>query len=253
MTAARSVFVVTDIRPLRRGIFSVTFDAPELAVSAEPGQFVHIKCGRSRPLRRPFGISDASGDKLTVVFEVRGEGTKWLAASEPGRRVDINGPLGHGFSSVVGDILIAGGGLGAAPMLFAARRARGRAVAVLGFRGAASAILTEEFESACENIFVTTDDGSLGLRGTASLPLGELLKTGRYSAVLACGPRAMLRAVAELSERAGVRCEVSLEERMGCGVGACLVCACRTKKDGADKMSRVCFDGPVFDSREVVW
>ncbi|MDR2615369.1 MAG: dihydroorotate dehydrogenase electron transfer subunit [Oscillospiraceae bacterium] len=251
--AARSIFTVADIRPLRRGIFSITFDAPEPAAAASPGQFVHIKCGRSRPLRRPFGISDVYGERLTVVFEARGEGTKWLAASEPGRRVDINGPLGHGFSEVSGNILLIGGGLGAAPLLFAARRARGRVTAVLGFRNANGAILAENFESVCDNVFITTEDGSLGLRGTVTLPAEELLKTGNYTAVLACGPRAMLRAVAETAERAGVYCETSLEERMGCGVGACLVCVCKTNKDGADKMSRVCRDGPVFDAREVVW
>ncbi|MDR0445799.1 MAG: dihydroorotate dehydrogenase electron transfer subunit [Oscillospiraceae bacterium] len=248
----RSIFTVTDIRPLASGVFAITFDAPELARAATPGQFVHIKCGHSRPLRRPFGICDVRGDMLTVAFEVRGDGTRWLAVSEPGRRVDINGPLGHGFSNPDGDILLVGGGLGAAPLLFAARRARGRVSAILGFRSDANAILREEFDSVCEDVFVATEDGSSGLRGTVVPPLEELMKTKRFSAVLACGPRPMLRAVADISESAGVKCEISLEERMGCGVGACLVCVCETQSDDVTKMSRVCRDGPVFDSREVV-
>jgi dihydroorotate dehydrogenase electron transfer subunit len=253
--ALNSVFTISDVRRLTKSVFSITFDAPELASRAAPGQFVHIKCGHSRPLRRPFGISDVCGGQLTAVFEVRGEGTKWLAASAPGRRVDINGPLGHGFSETSGKILVVGGGLGAAPLLFAARRAResGGVTAVLGFRGVSNAILTDKFESVCDGVFVTTEDGSSGLRGTVALPLEELLRTGNYSAVLSCGPRAMLKSVAELCERSGARCEAALEERMGCGVGACLVCVCKTKKDGIETMSRVCRDGPVFDAREVVW
>ncbi|MDR0838971.1 MAG: dihydroorotate dehydrogenase electron transfer subunit [Oscillospiraceae bacterium] len=231
----------------------MTFDAPEIARAAKPGQFVHIKCGHSRPLRRPISVCDVRGDMLTVVFEVRGAGTRWLASRAVGRKADILGPLGRGFDEPDGKMLLVGGGLGVAPLLFAASRSPGVATAVLGFRSRENAILINEFEGVCEDVFTVTDDGSRGLRGTATSPLAELLRSGKYTSILACGPRAMLSATAELASAHGVYCEVSLEERMGCGVGACLVCACATRDHGEDKMSRVCKDGPVFDSREVVW
>ena len=251
----QAIFTTTDVRTLGDNVVSMTILAPEIAREAEPGQFVHIKCGHSRALRRPISISDVRGDELTIVFEVRGAGTRWLAGRGPGRRVDVLGPLGRGFSNTFeGGVIVVGGGIGAAPMLMVARaaKAEGRNVtAVLGFRSRANVILTEQYDEICDGLVTTTDDGSAGLRGNVAAPLDELVRTGNYGAVLACGPRPMLRAVAELCAIHKIRCEVSLEERMGCGVGACLVCACMTH--GGEKMSRVCKDGPVFDAREVVW
>ena len=139
-------------------------------------------------------------------------------------------------------------------MLFAAESAKGSVTAILGFRTSENAILLDEFADVCETVIVTTDDGSLGIHGTVAGPLEGLLIKSEHSAVIACGPRPMLSAVAEICKRHGVPCLVSLEERMGCGVGACVVCACATKAaDGALQMSRVCKDGPVFNASDVVW
>lgn len=253
MGQTQSIYTVSDLKPVASDVFLITFHAPEIAEAAKPGQFVHIKCGHSRPLRRPFGIADVSGDKLTVIFEVRGEGTRWLASRHVGRRVDIFGPLGNGFSRNDGNILLVGGGLGASPLLYTARTAKGSSKAVLGFGSRARVILQDEFEEACGIVFVTTDDGSYGLRGTVVKPVRDLLRNESFDAVLACGPVPMLKAVSEVAEHYEIPCEVSLEERMGCGIGACVVCACKTVKDGEERMSRVCRDGPVFDSREVMW
>ena len=224
-----------------------------LASSARAGQFIHIDCGEGLLLRRPISVCNIRGDKLTFVFEVKGEGTRRLSAVLPGQKLDILGPLGNGFSFPDGDILVVGGGIGAPPMLFAAKSAKGRVTAVLGFRDSGGVILKNEFEEACDRVFITTDDGSFGIHGTVMEPIGELLRGGGFKAVMACGPRPMLSAVAELCERQGVYCQVSLEEYMACGVGACLVCDCATVKGEIAGMSRVCKDGPVFDARDVVW
>jgi len=204
-------------------------------------------------LRRPFGICSVTCETLMFVFEVKGQGTHWLSRREPGDVLDILGPLGNGFYFPDGNIIVVGGGLGSPPVLFAAQSAKRGVTAILGFRDKSRVILVNDFEDVCDKVYLTTDDGSYGICGQVTLPLGEQLKYGEFDAVLACGQLAMQQAVAKLCERYKIPCQVLLEERMGCGVGACLVCACATHKDGRDYMSRVCKDGPVFDAEVVVW
>jgi len=247
-------------------IFSITVKSPELAKKAVAGQFIHIKCGEARLLRRPISICYVKDDKVNFVFETKGEGTKWLSMQSYGQILDILGPLGNGFDMPNEDIIVVGGGVGTPPMLFAAQSAKGNVTAILGFREAKRVILVDEFKSVCDDVFVTTDDGSVGIHGAVTMPLEKLLKTGKYKAVMTCGQIFMQKAVAELCKQYNVRLQVSLEERMGCGIGACLVCACATLRDNVvdvDKtagvtddnvtMSRACIDGPVFDANKVVW
>ena len=220
------------------------------------GQFIHIQCGHSRLLRRPISICDwqegEAGNLLRVVFEVRGEGTEWLSRRKAGDKLDVLGPLGRGFETAQkGRYLLVGGGIGVPPLLGCAHNARGNCTAVLGFRDAAHAILLEDFREACREVVVTTDDGSLGRHGFVDAAVTDILEQDKdFTAVLACGPKPMLKSVVKAAERFGVPCKVSMEERMGCGVGACLVCACQMA-DGS--MKHVCKDGPVFDAGEVDW
>ena len=232
-------------------IFAVTVGWKE-AANTRPGQFIHIKCG-DLLLRRPISICSVSENTLKFVFEVKGEGTSRLSQCKVGEVLDILGPLGNGFTLPQGRVIAVGGGIGVPPMLHAAQSHDGPVTAVLGFRDKHRVILKSEFESVCDEVIVTTDDGSAGIHGPVTKPLEDLLKADAEVTVLACGPRAMLQAVAQVCEKYGAPCRVSLEERMGCGVGACLVCACATRVDGADYMQRVCKDGPVFNAREVVW
>ena len=217
-----------------------------------PDQFVHVKCGHSRLLRRPISICDVEGTRLKVVFEVRGEGTAWLAGRREGQSLDVMGLLGNGFPMKrEGRYLLVGGGIGVPPMLGCAQYAPGRCTAILGFRSGDRVMLEEQFRSVCSQVQVATDDGSYGFHGYVDALVWRELEGDRgYDAVLACGPRPMLRNVARAAEDFGVRCLVSMEERMGCGVGACLVCAC-DMADGSRK--HVCKDGPVFEAREVDW
>ena len=221
-----------------------------------PGQFVHVKCGEGLLLRRPISVCTCEehegGDRLTLVFEVRGAGTEWLAQRQAGDTLDVLGLLGNGFSiRPEGRYLLVGGGIGVPPMLGCAQYTGGRATAILGYRSKDRAILVDEFRENCAGVRLATDDGSMGYHGFVdALVRRELEEDRNYDAVLACGPTPMLRSVAKAAEAFGVPCLVSMEERMGCGVGACLVCVC-DMKDGTRK--HACKDGPVFDSKEVDW
>lgn len=221
-----------------------------------PGQFVHVKCGDGLLLRRPISVcscmEDEPEDTLAIVFEVRGEGTDWLSRREAGDTLDVLGLAGNGFSMrPEGRYLLVGGGIGIPPMRGCAQYTGGRSTAILGGRSADKIILQNCFADECAKVLIATDDGSLGHHGFVDfLVRRELEQDRNYDAVLACGPRPMLRNVAKAAEEFGLPCQVSMEERMGCGVGACLVCAC-DMADGSRK--HVCKDGPVFDSREVDW
>lgn len=223
----------------------------------KPGQFLHIACG-GRPLRRPISICgfDADSRTIRIVFEVRGEGTRWLSEREPGETLDVLGPLGNGFDEgKLGPApLLVGGGIGVPPLLACAQARVGSAHAVLGFRSRGNVILLDDFKRLCADVVLTTDDGTAGERGFVTDAVVGKLSGGGFTSVLACGPVPMLAGVARAARQNGVECFVSLEERMGCGVGACLVCACRTRDEsGTEGYAHVCKHGPVFNAREVVF
>ena len=221
-----------------------------------PGQFVHVKCGEGLLLRRPISVcscqEDVPDDLLSIAFEVRGDGTRWLAQRQVGDKLDVLGLLGNGFAmKPEGRYLLVGCGIGIPPMRGCAQYTQGRSTAILGGRSKDKIILKHCFEEECAKVMVATDDGSLGHHGFVDALVRQELEQDRgYDAVLACGPKPMLRNVAKAAEEFGVPCLVSMEERMGCGVGACLVCAC-DMADGSRK--HVCKDGPVFDAKEVDW
>lgn len=242
---------IISIEKLNADAVSIWLDAGELAETARVGQFVNIKCGEGLLLRRPISICRAEGAHLNVVFEVRGEGTAWLAQRAAGEKLDVLGPLGHGFTYPDGKVLVVGGGIGVPPMLNTAQKAPHGAIACLGFRGADKAMLLDEFNGCCEQVYLASDDGTLGVRGfVATVVDTALSEHPDIQAVLACGPKIMLKTVYAAAQKHGVACQVSMEERMGCGIGACLVCAC---KNSAGEYKHICKDGPVFNAEEVSW
>ena len=222
------------------------------------GQFLHVKCGDGQLLRRPISVAitgwDEPEDLVTLIFEVRGEGTKWLSQRKEGGKLDVLGPLGNGFDvSQNGRYLLVGGGIGVPPLLEYGESPKWSSVAVLGFRTKTKAFpaVTSRFEENCERTYICTDDGTLGRHGFVDGQVWDILaKDNSFTSILACGPKPMLKSVAKVAAEFAVPCQVSMEERMGCGVGACLVCAV-PMKDGA--MKHVCKDGPVFNAEEVNW
>ncbi len=241
---------------LAPGIFSFVLSAPVIAGAASAGQFVNVLCDGYQ-LRRPISIAgfDASLGILRLVFEIRGKGTDWLAGREAGERIDLVGPLGHGFPLTDPNkkAVFVGGGIGTPPLLPPARFYGANATVITGFRSASAAILQADFETAGAKTILCTDDGSAGFHGFTTQALEWHLQDHPCDVVYTCGPKVMMRGVARLAETVGIPCYVSMEERMGCGVGACLGCVCQTKDKDGPHRTRVCLNGPVFDSKEVDW
>lgn len=242
------IAIIREARAMEPYGYTLTIDAPAIAETAVPGQFLHVDCGGDTLLRRPFGICGVDGMRVRLCYEVKGRGTELLTDLKAGELLPVIGPLGNGFDLTGGRILLAGGGLGTSPLLFAARHCD--ADAVLGYRTAERELLSAEFRKVCAAVDVCTDDGTLGERAFVDEMVRRRLEENTYTRVLACGPPVMMRAVARVCAERGVPCQVSLEARMGCGVGACLVCACR---DTDGHYRRACKDGPVFNAEEVDW
>ncbi len=246
-------FPIVEKKSLGAEIYSVKIAAPDIAAESTAGQFANV-LAPGFTLRRPISICDIDNIEGTVrfVFEVRGEGTKAIANLSAGDTMDVVGPLGNGFDiPEEGRLVLVGGGIGVPPLYRISKLRTRDITAILGFRSYDKIFLDQEFRKNGNNVILCTDDGSVGRKGLVTEPLAEELDKGGVSAVMACGPAPMLRAVADECKKHGVKCQVSLEQRMGCGVGACVVCSCMTVRDGEEFYSRVCKDGPVFDAEEV--
>ena len=247
---------VLEKQALAKNIYRMVLQCRSIAQKAEPGQFVHL-LPTGCTLRRPISSCEInkSAGTLTIVFEVKGSGTDALANVRVGENLDILGPLGHGFIILpdAKHVVVVGGGIGNPPMLSLAQIYGARATAICGFRSANIVTLQDAFHASGAETILCTDDGTAGRHALVTEPLKEQLSGGGVDMVYACGPRPMLKFVAAAAKEYGVRCEVSMEERMGCGIGACLVCACQLEKEGKSVMGHVCKDGPVFPAEEVVW
>lgn len=260
------------------GHFRLCVFAPEIAETARPGQFVHISCGSTLDplLRRPLSIHAAERDKgrVFLFYKVIGKGTALLSRHNKGDNISVLGPLGHGFSAPAKhtQVIAVAGGLGIAPLYFFLQELASAATVAEVFLGAVTEkqlFYKDEIAHMGHQVLLSTDDGSCGYQGTVTALLTEHLQEntnhgglglklrrqgGAEARVYACGPRGMLRQLTNIIVKAGVSGEVSLEERIGCGVGACLSCACKTKTEENNwRYRRVCVEGPVFPAKEVIW
>lgn len=240
---------------LASGVFRMVVNAPKISARCVPGQFVMVRLPwwTDPFLRRPLSIAgaDAKQGTLTLIYRVVGHGTELLESARGGDKLDILGPLGQGFDLSGERLLLIGGGMGLAPLLFAAGRCCPKPVEVLaGGRTGDELFWTGLFGEVCDKVHITTDDGSLGICGTCVDAMPEILRTGAYDGVLTCGPRPMMKRVAEVAGAAGIRTQVSLEEHMACGMGVCLSCTCGASDGGT---RQICKDGPVFPAEEVDW
>lgn len=247
------------IEPRGPSAFVIDLDCVELAGAAVPGQFVQVRVseGTDPFLRRTFSISGTDPDAgiVRLMIDVVGRGTRLLCGMRTGAVLDCIGPLGRGFDPLFGGpepCLLVGGGVGVAPILFLADRFRGerKVTFLMGARTADYLAMADDPVLEGMAVRYATEDGSRGWRGYVTGPLEEELSGGKYAAVYACGPHPMLRAVAGIARKHGVPCQVSLEERMACGIGACLGCAVQLA-DGS--VVRACKEGPVFDAEEIAW
>ena len=236
---------------IAENIHAVTFALDE-DIKVRCGQFGNISVGGSHLLRRPIAICKVEGREVTFCYQIKGDGTKKLKEMEAGTSLSVLMPLGNGFfvEEEEQKIALVGGGVGVFPLISVLREYYGKKhiSAYIGYRNKAAVCGVDEFAKANEFVAVT-DDGSYGEKMNAVQAFEKALTAGnRPDVVLACGPTPMLRALKALAEKENLPCFVSLEERMGCGIGACLVCVCDLT-DG--KKARVCKDGPVFEARTI--
>ncbi|GAQ25712.1 dihydroorotate dehydrogenase electron transfer subunit [Tepidanaerobacter syntrophicus] len=248
----------TEIAP---GIYNMKLEAPDIAKTAEPGQFLHIRCSQALAplLRRPISIADADekNGRIDIIYRVVGEGTKLLSEKLPGEKADIIGPLGNGFYMPPKDSypIIIAGGIGTAPILYLAKKialkSNSSASVILGFTTESEIFGTDYLKCPGINLSITTDDGSFGYKGFPTDILENLLKSWKNAAppiIYACGPKPLLVKIKEITQRENILAYLSLEQRMACGVGACLGCSVKSSFGGYKK---VCKDGPVFKACEV--
>lgn len=235
------------------GVYQMVFQEKELARNASAGQFINVYCrSHSRILPRPISICqvDAKEGLVTIVYMVVGQGTREFSKLEAGDTMEVLGPLGNGFTPMqCEESILVGGGVGTPPLLELAKRLPGKKKVFLGFR--TGAYLVEEFEKYAE-VYVATDDGSVGMKGTVIDLMKQLEVSGQQ--IYGCGPKAMLQALQTFAKEREIGAQLSLEERMGCGIGACVGCVCKVKADTETGYTykKVCKDGPVFSSEEVI-
>jgi dihydroorotate dehydrogenase electron transfer subunit len=255
MVASSARYPVVDLRAVAHNIYVIGFLAPAIAKNIRAGQFLNIRVGEGCDplLRRPFSAYYVEDDRVEIVFNIVGKGTAELAQTGRGEMLDVLGPLGVPYrlddESFETGVLIAGG-LGIAPMPLATRALRTGGKKILTILGGRSS--GQVLEDHLENVHVATDDGSRGFQGTV-VDLAEKLLSEMSPVrpkLFACGPTAMLRAVATLAIRLNLPCEVSLEGAMACGIGICQ--GCPVELVGAEKKyALMCKDGPTFDVRSI--
>jgi dihydroorotate dehydrogenase electron transfer subunit len=240
----QGLFKIIENKALTDCVYKMVLQGDTSAITA-PGQFVNIKLD-GLFLRRPISVCDVNGDQLTIIYKAVGKGTAQMAAMTAGE-LDILTGLGNGYDlTVSGDQpVLLGGGVGVPPMYMLAKQliAQGKKVRViLGFNTAGELFYEEEFKALGAEVFVTTVDGSKGIKGFVT----DALKDLQYTYFYTCGPEPMLKAVYKASATSG---QMSFEKRMGCGFGACMGCSCKT----ITGYKRICKEGPVMRKEEILW
>ena len=240
------VFEIISNEALTDTVFKMVMSGDTSAIGGS-GQFVNIKLEKQY-LRRPISICDYNDGLLTIIYKVVGEGTEQMSAMKAGENLNVLVGLGNGYDlSLSGDApVLVGGGVGVPPLykLCKMLKEQGKKVTViLGFNTSSEIFYKDEFAAIADKVVVATVDGSYGVKGFVTNALEEI---GEYSYVYSCGPVPMLKALASSTACSG---QYSLEERMGCGFGACMGCSCKTLLGN----KRICKDGPVFVKEEIIW
>lgn len=238
---------------IAKDIFSMTIKSKELSQNAKAGQFLKLYPNNNKNLLpRPISICEINkeNETLRIVYQVLGEGTFLFSNMKPKDRIKILGNCGNGYKLNEGKVhILVGGGIGVPPLLETCKQLKGEKIVVLGFRE--NPFLIEDFKNTGAKVFVATDDGSFGFKGNVI----ELIKSEKIlgNFIYACGPKIMLKALSEYAKENNIDAQISMEERMACGIGACVGCAIKILENGERVYKKVCKDGPVFNSLEVVF
>ena len=244
---------ITNTELVTDGVYSMWIQDEEIVQNAKPGQFVSLYCKEgSQILPRPVSICeiDNANSTLRLVYRVVGKGTEEFSRLKPGDTIRVMGPLGNGFTLEGKKAILIGGGIGIPPMLQLAKSLDAEVQVVLGYRDN-DLFLKEEFEPYA-TVYVSTEDGSVGTKGNV---IDAIKANGlEGDVIMACGPMPMLRGIKAYAQEKGIKTQISLEEKMACGIGACLACVCKSKeKDHHTNVDnkRICKDGPVFYAEEI--
>ncbi len=247
---------------LQDSYYKVEFYVPEISKVTMPGQFVHIQIAglKERILRRPFSICNVTDEGiLTVVYKVVGTGTKALSELKPGAVCEVLGSLGKSFTLPADDEIpvIVGGGYGSAATYILASRSKNKGVLLLGARSKDDLILIDQFKEVGFDVRTTTVDGSHGEKGLVTALIKPVIEEnkGKKLRFYGCGPTGMLMAMGKMLIEEDIETELSLDEMMCCGVGACFACVVKVKADNEDgwRYSRTCKEGPVFNAKDVYY
>ncbi len=244
-------------REIHRSVYrmEIQVEQKQMFSNYQPGQFVNLYLGeRDLLLPRPFSICDYKDGVMVLIIQTVGEGTCRLSTKAMGEWVTLSSPLGNGFSTPRGKtVQVVGGGCGVAPLLGLSKKLAENGCEVTVFLGyGQDAFMVEEFLPICKNVNVASQEGKGGYRGTVLDMLKDNMDNEDVNQIFACGPSAMLQQLSRYAMERRIPLEVSLEERMGCGYGACLGCGVWIR-DSSPVLKKVCWDGPVFDGGKVLW
>jgi len=242
--------------------FRLVLHAPAIAPLIQPGQFAHVRIlpMKEALLRRPFSIFQVGRDTFSILYKNVGKGTSALSKMHAGEELSVIAPLGHGFAvpPAGGETpLLVAGGYGMAAMFLLAQRSPQRGIVFVGGRRRVDILCEKDFAAIGWEVRVATEDGSHGEKGFVTVPLlAEIEKrkaeSGKWK-LFACGPTPMLKAVGKIAEDCNLPAELSMDEHMCCGVGTCLACVIKVKTGDGWEYQRTCTDGPVYDSRQILW
>jgi len=233
------------------GTYLIWLEAPQIASTTQPGQFIMVRCGEDTLLRRPLSVHQRDGNKIALLFAIVGKGSRWLSQRQIGDTIDIFGPLGNGFSINPDsqNLLLVAGGIGIAPLCFLAQQAlnQGRSVTLLQGAATAAQLYPRHLSPPETEFIIATEDGTAGKKGMITEFLADFCDWADQ--VFACGPVGMYRSMAALRGSIPKPAQISLEMRMACGYGVCYGCTLKTK----DGLKQVCKDGPIFDLDDIRW
>ena len=244
---------ILENKEIATDIFSMVIKSKELSQNAKAGQFVKLYPNNNKNLLpRPISICEINKEKetLRLVYQILGEGTKLFSTMQKDDEIKVLGNCGNGYKLNEGNVhILVGGGIGVPPLLETCKQLKGEKIVILGFRD--EPFLIEDFEKTGAKVYIATDSGKVGFKGNVV----QLMKSENIKGdfIYSCGPKVMLEALTDYAKENNINAQVSMEERMACGIGACVGCVVKILENGQPVFKKVCKDGPVFDSLEVVY